>query len=480
MKRRRFLAAAGSASLLPLLGARPTASSAATTLQRVRPTDSGWPAPALWDELDANVGGQLLKVPPLLQACAGAPGGAACDDVVRNLRNPYFIGEQPAGTQTSGWVDGWRSSPSAYAVAAKKTADVAAAVNFARTHNLRVVVKGGGHSYQGTSNAPDSLLIWTRPMDAITLHDMFTPAGCMGKVNPAPAVSVQTGARWLPVYNAVTTKAGRYVQGGGCATVGVAGLVTGGGFGSFSKHYGMAAAGLLEAEVVTADGAVRIANACTHPDLFWALKGGRRRQLRRRDAAHAAHARDSRVLRRRARDDPGDVRRGVPAAHRALTSFYAEALFNPRWGEPCTSGRQCAGPRHGVPRAHAGRSRRGLEAVPRLGGGGEAGLHDGVAAPDHRGAGAALVGPRVPAPEPARDDHRRRAAECAGRSRVLGGQPGRGGILPARLRVGVAAGHAARAGTAGAVQRGGVRGQPALEGVACTSTRAWPARRRKR
>ena len=72
----------------------------------------------------------------------------------------------------------------------------------------------------------------------------------------------------------MTTKAGRYVQGGGCTTVGVAGLVQGGGFGSFSKGFGTGAASLLEAEVVTADGQVRIANACTTPDLVWALKGG--------------------------------------------------------------------------------------------------------------------------------------------------------------------------------------------------------------
>ena len=56
--------------------------------------------------------------------------------------------------------------------------------------------------------------------------------------------------------------------------MGVAGLVQSGGFGSFSKHYGLAAGGLLEAEIVTADGMIRIANACTNPDLFWALKGG--------------------------------------------------------------------------------------------------------------------------------------------------------------------------------------------------------------
>jgi FAD/FMN-containing dehydrogenase len=111
-------------------------------------------------------------------------------------------------------------------------------------------------------------------MDAITLHDSFVPQGCTGRQAGMPAVSVGTGARWLPVYNAVTTEAGRYVQGGGCTTVGVAGHVLGNGFGSFSKRCGAAGGALLEAEIVTADGAVRIANACTNPDLFWALKGG--------------------------------------------------------------------------------------------------------------------------------------------------------------------------------------------------------------
>ena len=164
------------------------------------------------------------------------------------------------------------SASSVYAVAAETAADVAAAVNFAREHRLRLVVKGGGHSYLGTSNAPDSLLIWTRAMNDIVLHNEFVPQGCA--TAPQPAVSVAAGAIWLHVYDAVTTKAGRYVQGGGCTTVGVAGLIQSGGFGSFSKNYGTAAASLLEAEVVTADGKVRIANTCTNSDLFWALKGG--------------------------------------------------------------------------------------------------------------------------------------------------------------------------------------------------------------
>src|SRR6185295_2790187 len=82
------------------------------------------------------------------------------------------------------------------------------------------------------------------------------------------------GCIWGRVYDAVTTHGGRYVQGGGCTTVGVAGLVQGGGFGSYSKAYGLAAASLLEAEIVTADGEIRVVNACRDPDLFWALKGG--------------------------------------------------------------------------------------------------------------------------------------------------------------------------------------------------------------
>jgi FAD/FMN-containing dehydrogenase len=58
------------------------------------------------------------------------------------------------------------------------------------------VVKGGGHSYQGTSSAADSLLIWTRHMNAVVLHDAFLGASCEGKAEPQPAVSIEPGAIW--------------------------------------------------------------------------------------------------------------------------------------------------------------------------------------------------------------------------------------------------------------------------------------------
>jgi FAD/FMN-containing dehydrogenase len=106
----------------------------------------------------------------------------------------------------------------------------------------------------------------------MTLHDNFVGEGCVGREAPQPAVSVGAGAIWGHTYNKVTSEGGRYVQGGGCLTVGVAGLVQAGGFGSFSKNFGTAAASLSEAEIVTADGIVRIANRCTNPDLFWGSK----------------------------------------------------------------------------------------------------------------------------------------------------------------------------------------------------------------
>ncbi|HWY59372.1 MAG TPA: FAD-binding protein, partial [Terriglobales bacterium] len=203
-------------------------------LPRVRPSDPSWPSAASWEKLKQQVGGQLTPVQFPLAACGTSLDDATCQDVLKNLQNPYYIGDQPGLTQSLGWVNAWVTKPSVYAVAARNAQDIAAAVNFARDHRLRLVVKGGGHSYLGTSNAPDSLLIWTMHMNDITMHSEFIPQGCAGVHKSEPAVTLGAGAIWMQAYDAVTTKGGRYVQGGGCTTVGVAGLIQSGGFGSFS------------------------------------------------------------------------------------------------------------------------------------------------------------------------------------------------------------------------------------------------------
>ncbi|MGH8192685.1 MAG: FAD-binding oxidoreductase, partial [Rhodanobacteraceae bacterium] len=306
---------------------------AARTLRRVRPGEAGWPSATEWKGLNQQVGGRLMKLADPLAVCRADPSGKACSEFFKDIRNPYYILDHANLTQTSGWVDAWTSKPSAYAVAAKSASDVAAAVTFAREHKLRLVVKGAGHSYQGTSDAPDSLLVWTHPMQDIAMHDAFVPKGCEGRVKPQPAVSVGAGQIWSHTYDAVTPKGGRYVQGGGCLTVGVAGLVSSGGFGSWSKRYGTAAANLVEAEVVTADGKIRTVNACNDPELFWALKGGgggsfgviTRLTLRTRELPRLFGALNI------------TIESSSDHAYRRLLArfirFCSESLVNPHWGE---------------------------------------------------------------------------------------------------------------------------------------------------
>jgi FAD/FMN-containing dehydrogenase len=222
-------------------------------------------------ELAGHFADQLLTVRPPLQACLADGASRECAAALAGLRNPFFIEDEPGAYQTTGWLGAFESRHSPFAVAARTAADIASAVNFARDRGIRLAVRGTGHDYLGRSCAPDSLLVWTHEMRDITVHDAFTPAGGGPAV---PAVTVAAGTRWLEVYQALAGR-GRYVQGGGCVSVGAAGgFPQGGGFGSFSKRYGTAAGNLLAAEVVTAQGDIVTASASQHPDLFWALRGG--------------------------------------------------------------------------------------------------------------------------------------------------------------------------------------------------------------
>jgi FAD/FMN-containing dehydrogenase len=330
MNRRAFLKAIASVALPLIL---PRRLSAGTKFRWRRPSDATWPSPSAWMRLDEAVDGNLIPVDFPLSILKSDPGSAAAKRLSENLRDPYYIGDQPGLTQTLGWIDAWATKPSVYAVAARSAHDIAEAVNFARENDLRLVIKGGGHSYRGTSNAPDSLMIWTRHMNDIAMHTEFVPQGCERALRPQPAVTLGAGTIWMQAYDAVTTQGGKYVQGGGCTTVGVPGLIQSGGFGSFSKHYGLAAGSLLEAEVVTADGQIRIANACSNPELFWALKGG----------GGGSFGVVSKVT-LRLHDLPeffGTANFAVKAASddayrhlvREFVSFYREHLFNDHWGE---------------------------------------------------------------------------------------------------------------------------------------------------
>lgn len=285
-----------------------------------------------WAALRRRIGNRLIDIRSPLVECA-KHHGAGADALFARLKNPFYLSDEPSLTQTLGWVGAWTSEPSVKGVAAENANDIAAAIDFCRTSGIPLVVKGGGHSYFGNSNRAGSLLIWTHRMRDTTLHDNFRPAGAPPGYPAVRAVSVGAGCLWGEVYRRVAVENGRYVQGGGCLTVGVGGFVQGGGFGSFSKQFGTGAANLLEAEVVTADGRVRTVNAWRDPDLFFALRGGgggtfgivTRLTLRTHPLPSFMGAMIFDIT---AQDD---------ASWRALVdrvlAFYAERLFNPTWGE---------------------------------------------------------------------------------------------------------------------------------------------------
>ena len=275
--RRRFLGALGGLAAFSTAGSAVLGSSWLAGCDRGKDGDlrgaPAWPSKEDWASLRKQVDGRLVRVRSPLDTCAVDPESIACTASLEQMKNPFYLEEQAGATQTTGWLNAWTAGMSPYAVAAEKPEDMVAAVNFARKHRVRLVIKGTGHDYLGRSNAPDSLLLWTHKMRGVTVHDSFTPAGSPGP--GTPAVTVEAGTRWLEAYAEVTGRHGRYVQGGGCTSVGAAGgFILGGGYGALSKRYGSAAGSMLEAEVVTADGKRVIANQFQHPDLFWALRGG--------------------------------------------------------------------------------------------------------------------------------------------------------------------------------------------------------------
>ena len=311
-------------ALLRMLGASIATAGAGQLLPKSARAGNA-PSRQAWAALEQQLQGRLLT--PQL------PWSNASAAVLQKLRNPFWIQDQPMGLQSTGWLEGWEAATSSRAIAAESAEDLAAGVRFAQQHRLRLVVKGAGHDYLGRNCAPDSLLLWTQPMRGIQVHEAFLPQGAPVGTTAQQAITVQAGVRWLEVYEAATA-AGRYVQGGGCTSVGACGgFILGSGFGSFSKRYGTGAAGLLEAEVITADGRIRRVNQHQDPELFFALRGGGACSF----GVLSAITLLSHPIPERLALVTGGVQATDDAAYRelieAVLRFYPRHLDNPHWGE---------------------------------------------------------------------------------------------------------------------------------------------------
>jgi FAD/FMN-containing dehydrogenase len=140
-------------------------------------------------------------------------------------------------------------------------ADVIEAVNFARSQELVVAIRGGGHNAAGHGTCDGGLVIDLGPMKGMQVDPEHRTA------------RAQAGLTWAE-FDHETQAFGLATPGGNVSNTGIAGLTLGGGLGSISGQYGLSCDNLLSADVVTADGRFVRASAEEHPDLFWALRGG--------------------------------------------------------------------------------------------------------------------------------------------------------------------------------------------------------------
>jgi FAD/FMN-containing dehydrogenase len=146
-------------------------------------------------------------------------------------------------------------------VRAHSVGDVVHALALARRDGLEVSVRGGGHNVAGRAVVDDGLMIDLAEMQSIAVDpDRRT-------------VTAQGGVRWREL-NEEAAAYGLATTGGLVSTTGIAGYTLGGGLGWLMAKHGLAADNLRAVELVTAAGDVLHVDAFSHPDLFWALRGG--------------------------------------------------------------------------------------------------------------------------------------------------------------------------------------------------------------
>ncbi|KAH8929984.1 FAD-binding domain-containing protein [Atractiella rhizophila] len=246
-----------------------------------------WPSKPEWEALDASLSGRIIESLPPARFChgdiydeekcaeakanwdvsewktvqaGGYPGGADYgygDD----LCTPHTPKEAPCKLG--------KIPPLMAEVASAE--DVIKSLAFASKHNLNVRVKSTGHSLYGASAGKGAFGISVHKLKDIRFEDDFQLAGSLKKVGPA--VVMGAGVQFMELYEAAD-KAGRVVLGGGCDSVGVAGFTLGGGHSRISPIYGLGVDQVLQFNIVTPNGLYLTVNEITHPDLWWAIRGG--------------------------------------------------------------------------------------------------------------------------------------------------------------------------------------------------------------
>ncbi|KAI0827414.1 FAD-binding domain-containing protein [Trametes gibbosa] len=163
--------------------------------------------------------------------------------------------------------------PSLY-VDVRGAADVSAAFGFVRRTKMPVSIKNTGHDYLSRSAGARSLSLWMHNLRDLSFDAAFIPSGC--DQPGLPAITFGTGVL-TGTLNAFAHAHNVTMPGGADSSVALGGgylLVILRSLSAFSNAFGLAVDRVLQFQVVTPDGVHRTVNACSHPDLFFALRGG--------------------------------------------------------------------------------------------------------------------------------------------------------------------------------------------------------------
>jgi hypothetical protein len=177
------------------------------------------------------------------------------------FRGPLLLRGDPGYDDARRIHNGMIDRRPALIVRCAGTADVIRAVRLAAEHDLRLAVRGGGHGVPGFAVCDRGLMLDLSPMKDV-------------RVDPTKRTARAGGGVTWGEFDSETQRFGLATTGGLARPTGIAGLTLAGGHGLLMRKHGLACDNLLSADVVTADGELRIASATENADLFWGLRGG--------------------------------------------------------------------------------------------------------------------------------------------------------------------------------------------------------------
>jgi FAD/FMN-containing dehydrogenase len=192
---------------------------------------------------------------------ARALGEATVQELREAVRGEVVTPGDPGYAEAAKIWNGAHDAYPAIVVRCMGAADVIATVGFARSNDLPIAVRGGGHSIAGFSTIDDGIVIDLSPMNDVRVDPSARRAWIGG------------GAVWADVDHE-TQAHGLATTGGLVSSTGVAGFTLGGGIGWAMRKFGLACDNLVAADVVTAEGRLVHASETENPDLLWGLRGG--------------------------------------------------------------------------------------------------------------------------------------------------------------------------------------------------------------